>query len=85
MKIENKKKILNFSKDFVVCGSKEDLLRFEQILQFNGVENDKTWNEQYRKYSDCIFIYITLKDNYYSYHNHDCELIPVDVETFLTY
>ena len=85
MKIEKKNKLLNFSEDVVIQGSKKDLLEFENILQFNGIKNDKIWNKQYRKYRGCIYIYIDIEALTYSYHNHNCNRKPIDVEDFLTY
>lgn len=49
MKFSKNKKTLNFNKDFVVYGSKKDLLKFEKLLQLNGIHDDKSWNKMHRK------------------------------------
>ena len=85
MKIENKKKILNFNKNFVVYGSKEDLLKFEEILKLNGINNDEDWNEICRQDESCVYLYVLLGFPHYSYHNHSCSSTPIDVEDFLIY
>ena len=38
MKISKKCIKLDLSKDFVVNGSKSDLLKFEEVLKYNGVK-----------------------------------------------
>ena len=85
MKIENKKKILNFNKNFVVYGSKEDLLKFEEILKLNGINDDENWNEICRQDESYVYLYVLLGFPHYVYHNHNCSCTPIDVEDFLIY
>lgn len=85
MKFEKQKKILNFNKNFVVYGSKEDLLKFEEILKLNGINDDKDWNEICRQDESCVYLYIILGFPHYAYHNHSCNYTPIDVKDFLKY
>jgi len=83
MKIVSKYKKLDLSKDFVVIGTKEQLLEFEKILQANGVKDRTYWNNIYRNSIKTNYIVVYESTTDYSYHSHNCQLTPINVETFL--
>ena len=48
MKISKKYIKLDLSKDFVVTGAKSELLKFEEILKYNGIKDILEWNKGMR-------------------------------------
>ena len=83
MKISKKCIKLDLSKDFVVNGSKSDLLKFETILKYNGVKDLNTWNNSMRISDHCNYLFFCSKKMYYQYHSHTCSCKPIDVKEFL--
>ena len=60
MKINKKYIKLDLSKDFVVTGSKSDLLKFEEILKYNGIKDKSEWNDEMRINECCIYLFVCL-------------------------
>lgn len=83
MKISKKCIKLDLSKDFVVNGSKSDLLKFEEILKYNGVKDRKTWNDSMRISDHCNYLFFCFSQMTYQYHSHTCLCEPIDVKELL--
>ena len=83
MKINKKCIKLDLSKDFVVTGSKSDLLKFETILKYNGVKDRIAWNNSTRIDSCCNYLFFCSNEINYQYHSHTCSCEPIDVKEFL--
>lgn len=83
MKISKKCIKLDLSKDFVVTGSKSDLLKFEEILKYNGVKDRIAWNNSMRMGSHCNYLFFCFSQMNYQYHSHTCLCEPIDVKEFL--
>ena len=60
MKISKKYIKLDLSKDFVVTGSKSDLLKFEEILKYNGIKDKSEWNDEMRTNEYCVYLFVWL-------------------------
>ena len=83
MKISKKYIKLDLSKDFVVTGSKSDLLKFETVLKYNGVKDKIEWNNSMRISDHCKYLFFCSKGMSYQYHSHTCSCKPIDVKEFL--
>lgn len=83
MKISKKCIKLDLSKDFVVTGSKSDLLKFETVLKYNGVKDRIAWNNSMRMGSHCNYLFFCSHEMNYQYHSHTCSCEPIDVKEFL--
>ena len=53
-KPQNKQSL--FDTNFVISGTKEELLEAEKVLQANGIKDDVNWNEIYRTEDNCFII-----------------------------
>ena len=75
-----------FDTNFVISGTKEELLEAEKVLQANGIRDDGNWNECFRQdekycliavYGDCI-------DKEYDYLKVDASnLTPYTFKEFM--
>ena len=83
MKISKKCIKLDLSKDFVVNGSKSDLLKFEEILKYNGVKDRYAWNKSMRISDHCNYLFFCFSQMNYQYHSHTCSCESIDVKEFL--
>ena len=83
MKINKKYIKLDLSKDFVVTGSKSDLLKFEEILKYNGIKDKSEWNDEMRTNEYCVYLFVCIYEMTYQYHTHKCNYEPIDVKEFL--
>ena len=86
--IRKKNKVFDIKENFIVAGEKEDLIKFEKILQENGIKDDYFWNKAFRQVSTAIYIYVIVKreDKIYYYDKHLYKLRGVflfDVKVFL--
>lgn len=52
-----------FDTNFVITGTKEELLEVEKVLQANGIKDDVYWNERYRMDVDCLIIAVYRYEN----------------------
>ena len=83
MKISKKYIKIDLSKNFVVTGSKSDLIKFEEILKYNGVKDELQWNKRMRTSEYCVYLFVYTYKMYYQYHTHKCRCNPIDVKEFL--
>jgi malonyl CoA-acyl carrier protein transacylase len=83
MKISKKCIKLDLSKDFVVTGSKSDLLKFEEVLKYNGVKDIDAWNKSMRISDHCNYLFFCSNKMHYQYHSHTCFCEPIDVKELL--
>ena len=83
MKINKKYIKLDLSKDFVVTGVKSDLLKFEEILKYNGIKDRLEWNKEMRTNQYCIYLFVCTYSMDYQYHTHECDCELIDVKEFL--
>ena len=83
MKINKKYIKLDLSKDFVITGDKSDLLKFEEILKYNGIKDTLEWNKEMRTNRYCIYLFVCTHSMDYQYHTHECDCEPIDVKEFL--
>ena len=86
--IRKKNKIFDIKENFAVAGEKDDLIKFEKILQENGIKDDYFWNKVFRQVSTAIYIYVIVKreNKIYYYDKHLYKLRGVflfDVKVFL--
>ena len=86
--IRKKNKVFDIKENFIVAGEKEDLIKFEKILQENGIKDDYFWNKVFRQASTAIYIYVIVKreNKIYYYDKHLYKLRGVflfDVKVFL--
>lgn len=59
--VRKKNKIFDIKENFIVTGEKEDLIKFEKILQENGIKDDYFWNKVFRQVSTAIYIYVIVR------------------------
>ena len=86
--VRKKNKIFDIKENFIVTGEKEDLIKFEKILQENGIKDDYFWNKVFRQVSTAIYIYVIVrKENKIYYYdkqlNKICDVFLFDVQAFL--
>ena len=86
--IRKKNNVLDIKENFIVAGEKEDLIKFEKILQENGIKDDYFWNKVFRQVSTAIYINVIVKreNKIYYYDKHLYKLRGVflfDVKVFL--
>ena len=86
--IRKKNKVFDIKENFIVAGEKEDLIKFEKILQENGIKDDYFWNKVFRQASTAIYIYVIVRkeNKIYYYDKHLYKLRGVflfDVKVFL--
>ena len=86
--IRKKNNVFDIKENFIVAGEKEDLIKFEKILQENGIKDDYFWNKVFRQVSTAIYIYVIVKreNKIYYYDKHLYKLRGVflfDVKVFL--
>ena len=86
--IRKKNKVFDIKENFIVAGEKEDLIKFEKILQENGINDDYFWNKVFRQASTAIYIYVIVRkeNKIYYYDKHLYKLRGVflfDVKVFL--
>ena len=86
--IRKKNKVFDIKENFIVAGEKEDLIKFEKILQENGINDDYFWNKVFRQASTAIYIYVIVRkeNKIYYYDKHLYKLRGVflfDVKAFL--
>ena len=86
--IRKKNKVFDIKENFIVIGEKEDLIKFEKILQENGIKDDYFWNKVFRQVSTAIYIYVIVRreNQIYYYDKHLYRLRGVflfDVKAFL--
>ena len=86
--IRKKNKVFDIKENFIVAGEKEDLIKFEKILQENGIKDDYFWNKVFRQASTAIYIYVIVRkeNKIYYYDKHLYKLRGVflfDVKAFL--
>lgn len=68
--IRKKNKVFDIKENFIVIGEKEDLIKFEKILQENGIKDDCFWNKVFRQVSTAIYIYVIVrKENKIYYYD----------------
>ena len=68
--IRKKNKVFDIKENFIVTGEKEDLIKFEKILQENGINDDYFWNKVFRQASTAIYIYVIVrKENKIYYYD----------------
>lgn len=68
--VRKKNKIFDIKENFIVTGEKEDLIKFEKILQENGIKDDYFWNKVFRQVSTAIYIYVIVrKENKIYYYD----------------
>ena len=83
MKISKKYIKLDLSKDFVVTGAKSELLKFEEILKYNGIKDILEWNKGMRTNQNCIYLFVCTYSMDYQYHTHESDCVIIDVKEFL--
>ena len=89
MKLIRKKiRIFDIEENFTIFGQKDDLLKFEKILQNNGIKNDYYWNKRFRQISTAIYIHVTIsgknKKYYYDRETYESRFpLLFDVNVFL--
>lgn len=86
--IRKKNKVFDIKENFIVIGEKEDLIKFEKILQENGIKDDYFWNKVFRQVSTAIYIYVivTRENKIYYYDKQLYKIRGVflfDVKAFL--
>ena len=86
--IRKKNKVFDIKENFIVTGEKEDLIKFEKILQENGINDDYFWNKVFRQASTAIYMYVivTRENKIYYYDKQLYRLRGVflfDVKAFL--
>ena len=86
--IRKKNNVFDIKENFIVAGEKEDLIKFEKILQENGIKDDYFWNKVFRQASTAIYIYVIVRkeNKIYYYDKHLYKLRGVflfDVKAFL--
>ena len=86
--IRKKNNVFDIKENFIVAGEKEDLIKFEKILQENGIKDDYFWNKVFRQVSTAIYInvIVTRENKIYYYDKHLYKLRGVflfDVKVFL--
>ena len=86
--VRKKNKIFDIKENFIVAGEKEDLIKFEKILQENGIKDDYFWNKVFRQVSTAIYInvIVTRENKIYYYDKKLYKLRGVflfDVKAFL--
>ena len=86
--IRKKNKVFDIKENFIVAGEKEDLIKFEKILQENGIKDDYFWNKVFRQVSTAIYInvIVTRENKIYYYDKKLYKLRGVflfDVKAFL--
>ena len=86
--VRKKNKIFDIKENFIVAGEKEDLIKFEKILQENGIKDDYFWNKVFRQVSTAIYInvIVTRENKIYYYDKQLYRLRGVflfDVKAFL--
>lgn len=86
--VRKKNKIFDIKENFIVTGEKEDLIKFEKILQENGIKDDYFWNKVFRQVSTAIYInvIVTRENKIYYYDKKLYKLRGVflfDVKAFL--
>ena len=86
--IRKKNNVFDIKENFIVAGEKDDLIKFEKILQENGIKDDYFWNKVFRQVPTAIYIYIIIKreNKIYYYDKHLYKLHDVflfDVNVFL--
>ena len=68
--IRKKNNVFDIKENFIVAGEKEDLIKFEKILQENGIKDDYFWNKVFRQVSTAIYIYVIVrKENKIYYYD----------------
>ena len=68
--IRKKNKVFDIKENFIVTGEKEDLIKFEKILQENGINDDYFWNKVFRQASTAIYMYVIVrKENKIYYYD----------------
>ena len=86
--VRKKNKVFDIKENFIVAGEKEDLIKFEKILQENGIKDDYFWNKVFRQVSTAIYInvIVTRENKIYYYDKQLYRLRGVflfDVKAFL--
>ena len=86
--IRKKNKVFDIKENFIVAGEKEDLIKFEKILQENGIKDDYFWNKVFRQVSTAIYInvIVTRENKIYYYDKQLYKIRGVflfDVKVFL--
>lgn len=86
--VRKKNKIFDIKENFIVTGEKEDLIKFEKILQENGIKDDYFWNKVFRQVSTAIYInvIVTRENKIYYYDKQLYKIHGVflfDVKAFL--
>ena len=86
--IRKKNKVFDMKGNFIVTGEKDDLIKFEKILQKNGIKDDFFWNKVFRQVSTSIYIYVivTRENKIYYYDKKLYKIRDVflfDVKAFL--
>lgn len=68
--IRKKNNVFDINENFIVAGEKDDLIKFEKILQENGIKDDYFWNKVFRQVSTAIYIYVIVrKENKIYYYD----------------
>ena len=86
--VRKKNKIFDIKENFIVTGEKEDLIKFEKILQENGIKDDYFWNKVFRQVPTAIYIYVIVRKENKIYY-YDKQLYRIrgaflfDVKAFL--
>ena len=86
--IRKKNNVFDIKENFIVAGEKDDLIKFEKILQENGINDDYFWNKVFRQASTAIYIYVIVtKENKIYYYDKQLYKIRgvflFDVKAFL--
>ena len=86
--IRKKNNVFDIKENFIVAGEKDDLIKFEKILQENGIKDDYFWNKVFRQASTAIYInVIVAKENKIYYYDKQLYklrgVLLFDVKAFL--
>ena len=75
-----------FDTNFVISGTKEELLEAEKVLQANGIRDEGNWNDRFRQEEKCLLIavYGVWIDGVYNYLREDaCRLTTYTFKEFM--
>lgn len=83
-----------FKTDFVIRGTKEELLEAEELLKEQNINSKEKWNRVYREKYTCLYLACYCQVfvgeykrspeylNKYLYHSHDCTMSIFSFQEF---
>lgn len=77
-----------FDTNFVITGTKEELLEVEKVLRANGIKDDNSWNEKRRVNESCIIIaayglFDSVEKTYNYLREDSCNLTTYTFQQFM--